>query len=260
MKTTEKAALLVLALLLTASWGFAYEKFESTVDETFALSPGGAVSLENINGDVTIEVWGRDEVRVYAVKSASSQELLDGLEVQIDASPSAVRIDTRYPSSRNEGRDGETRERRHMKVEYTLTVPRLAVVNDVDLVNGNLLIVGVEGGVEAETVNGNIVAREGSGEASLSTVNGEIELYVDRLDSSERVELETVNGTIDLYLSSSVGADIRAESVNGRLANDLGIDVKKGKYVGSSFRGSVGGGGSQVDLETVNGRITVHSW
>jgi DUF4097 and DUF4098 domain-containing protein YvlB len=145
-------------------------------------------------------------------------------------------------------------------VEYTLTVPRSAVIDDVDLVNGNLMIVGVEGGIDAETVNGNIVVRETAGEASLSTVNGGIEIYVDRLASADGVDLETVNGSIDLYLASSVGADIRAESVNGTLANDLGIAVAKGKYVGSSFDGTVGGGGSRVDLDTVNGRISVHSW
>jgi DUF4097 and DUF4098 domain-containing protein YvlB len=264
VKTSEKAAIILLALLITAAWGFTWERFEATVDETVALSPGGTVSLENVNGDVTIEVWDRDEVRVHAVKTASSQELLDGLKVEIDAKGSAVRIDTEYPSSRghraDEGHDHSKRGERHLQVEYTLTVPRSAAIDDVDLVNGNLLIVGVEGGVDADTVNGNIVVRESAGGASLSTVNGGIEIYVDQLDSAEGLELEAVNGSIDLYLASSVGADIRAESVNGSLANDLGIAVARGKYVGSSFDGSVGGGGSRVDLETVNGRISVHSW
>ena len=263
MKTSEKIAVIFLAALIVAAWGFSYERYESTVDETVALSPGGTVSLENVNGDVTIEVWDRNEVRVQAVKSASSQELLDGLEVDIDANPSSVRIDTEYPSSRDSWGEGHRQgkhEERHMKVEYTLTVPRSAAIDDVDLVNGNLLIVGVQGGVDAETVNGNVVVRDSAGETSLSTVNGGMEIYLDRLDSGDEVELEAVNGSIDLYLSSSIGADIRAESVNGTLANDFGISVAKGKYVGSSFNGSVGGGGSRVDLETVNGRITVHSW
>jgi DUF4097 and DUF4098 domain-containing protein YvlB len=264
VKTSERAAIVFLALLIAAGWGFAWERYEANIDETVALSPGGTVSLENVNGDVTIEVWDRDEVRVQALKIASSQELLDGLKVEIDAKPSAVRINTDYPSSRgyrgDEGHDHSQREERHLRVEYTLTVPRSAVIDDVDLVNGNLLIVGVEGGVDAETVNGNIVVRETAGEASLSTVNGGIEIYVDRLPSAEGVDLESVNGSIDLYLASSVGADIRAESVNGTLANDLGIAVAKGKYIGSSFDGSVGGGGSRVELETVNGTISVHSW
>ena len=47
-----------------------------------------------------------------------------------------------------------------MKVEYTLTVPRWAVIDDVELVNGSLMITGVQGGIDADTVNGNIVVRE----------------------------------------------------------------------------------------------------
>ncbi len=147
-----------------------------------------------------------------------------------------------------------------MKVEYTLTVPRGAAVDDVDLVNGNLMVVGVEGGVDAETVNGNIVVREGAGGASLSTVNGAIELYVGNGGSTESIEMESVNGSLDLYLSPSAGADIRAETVNGRIANEFGIEVRKGKYVGSSLKGAVGHGGSRVDLDTVNGSINVHNW
>ena len=263
MRRTEKIAIVMVAVLCAAAWATAIDRFEESIDKTVALAANGTVSLDNINGDVTIEVWDRSEVRIQAVKEASSQELLDGLKVEIHAGADVVRIDTDYPSNKR-SRDGfddhERGERRHMKVEYTLTVPRTATVSGVDLVNGNLMIVGVEGGVDAETVNGNIVVRESAGDASLSTVNGGIELYVDRLGYGERVDLEAVNGSIDLYLAASAGADINAETVNGRLSNDLGIDVRKGKYVGASFSGSVGGGGARVDLETVNGKIAVHSW
>jgi DUF4097 and DUF4098 domain-containing protein YvlB len=264
MKEVRLTAVVLCALLLAAGWVVGFEGYQETIDKRFPLSVGGTVSLENVNGDVTIEVWENSEVWVQAVKSASSQELLDGLEVEIDASSSAVRIDTKYPSTRRSkhaAQDHEKRERGSFtKVEYTLTIPRTAVVDEVDLVNGNLMIVGVEGGVEAETVNGNIVVREGAGDASLSTVNGDIELHADRLGYGESIDLESVNGALDLYLAASAGAEIRAESLNGRLRNDFGIEVRKGKYVGSDLKGNVGGGGALVNLETVNGSITVHSF
>lgn len=250
-------------LLLTAGWAAGFEGFQETIDKRFPLSAGGTVSLDNVNGDVTIEAWENAEVWVRAVKSASSQELLDDLKVKIDASSSAIRIDTEYPSNRSSDRRDHDHEKGkhggHSKVEYTLTIPRTAVIDEVNLVNGNLLIVGVEGGMEAETVNGNIIVRDGAGDASLSTVNGGIELYADRLSYGETIDLETVNGTVDLYLAASAGAEIRAESVNGKLSNDFGIEVHKGKYVGSDLKGTVGGGGARVNLETVNGSITVHS-
>ncbi len=64
----------------------------------------------------------------------------------------------------------------HSEVEYTLTVPRFASIDGVDLVNGDLLIDGVEGDIEADTVNGTIVVRGAAGEIELDTVNGGIEL------------------------------------------------------------------------------------
>ena len=246
-------------VLLAAGWAAGYEKYEATFDQSYELASGGEISLDNVNGDVTIEVWSGSEVRVQAVKTASSPELLDELKIIVDADSSAVRIETRYPSSRRSDDHDQPQERRHMKVEYTLTVPQFAVIDSVDLVNGNLLIDGVEGGVEAETVNGNIVVRNGAGDFALSTVNGGIELYAGHTGSVGDVEMESVNGSLDLYLASSGGAEIRAESVNGRIDNDFGLEVKKGKYVGSSLHGTVGGGGSSVDLETVNGRISVHN-
>jgi DUF4097 and DUF4098 domain-containing protein YvlB len=230
--------------------------YQETVDQTYALAAGGSVSLDNVNGDVSIEVWERTEVRVFAVKSASSPELLELLLVEVDAKPDAVRINTRYLSTNNfKHEKGD-----HRQVEYTLTVPRSAKIEDVDLVNGSLLVIGVEGGVQAETVNGNIAVRECSGSAALSTVNGGIELYTNRLDRGEGVDLEAVNGSLDLYLSAGVGAEVRAESLNGTIRNDFGLEVRKGKYVGSDLSGVIAGGGSNIQLETVNGSIGVHAW
>jgi hypothetical protein len=256
MSLKSRIVLVLSVLLIGAGWVAAGEVFEEVFDQSYPLAAGGMIGLENVNGDVSIEVWERDEVRVYAVKSASTTELLDGLEIKVDAGKRGLHIDTQYPSTRHQ----YGKHHSHMKVEYTLTVPRLARIDDIDLVNGNLSVAGVEGGVSAATVNGNILVRDCAGDAHLSTVNGGIEARVDRLGPANSLDMESVNGRLDLYLASSIGADLKADSVNGRLKNDFGIDVRKGKYVGSDFQGTVGGGGAEVALETVNGSINVHSW
>jgi DUF4097 and DUF4098 domain-containing protein YvlB len=238
--------------LLVAGAGFASD-FTEIFDQTYAVDQGARIGLENINGDLTIEVWDRPEVRVYAVKSASSPERLDALLIEVEASDRGVFVDTHYPNSRDlapADRHG------HSEVEYTLTVPRTSMVEDVELVNGDLLVDGVEGSVDADTVNGSIVVRGASGEIELETVNGRIELELGSLVSDE-VQLGSVNGTIEVYLRGS--AEIRAETVNGRIRNDFGLEVKKGKYVGSSMDGTIGGGGPIIEIETVNGAIRVSS-
>ncbi len=256
MRRASKQGVVVCVLFSVAAWGFADQQYSEVFDQTYALDEGGSVALDNVNGDVSIEVWEQPQVKVHAVKKASSRELLEGLQVKVMANGAAVRITTEYPSTR--GHSGG--ERIQLEVEYTLTVPRSGVLDDIDLVNGNLSVVGVEGGVQAESVNGTIVVRESAGRAVLSTVNGGIELYVDRLGDDDDVELESVNGAIDLYLSGSVGADLRAETVNGQIRNGFGLEVHKGKYVGADLQGAIGGGGPRIEIETVNGKIRVDTW
>jgi DUF4097 and DUF4098 domain-containing protein YvlB len=249
MKTTITMCAVVL-LAAGAAWAGDYSE---TFDQSYALDHDGSVGLENINGDVTIEVWDRAEVRVYAIKRASSQERLDKLRIDVDVSGDRLAVDTDYPSSRDLG---FADHHGHSEVEYTLTVPRSITIDEVELVNGDLVVDGVLGGVEADTVNGSVVVRNAAGELEIETVNGRIEAELGP-DAVDEVSMSSVNGAIDVFISGS--AEIRAETVNGSIRNDLGIEVHKGKYVGSSMRGSVGGGGPIIDLDTVNGAITVSS-
>jgi len=238
----------VFVLVLGAALAAADQPYEEFFDQTYAVSSTAAVSLENVNGDVSIEVWDRDEVWVKAVKRASSPELLSKLQIDVAATDDSVRIDTDYQRTNDHG---------HRSVEYTLMVPRQARIEDVELVNGDLSISGVEGGVEADCVNGGMEVRDVGGTIHLESVNGSIECSTgSHLGNS--VSLSAVNGTIDLHLASGTSAHITAETVNGRLSNDLGFEVRKGKYVGASMSGTIGGGGPTVELETVNGAIAVH--
>lgn len=238
--------ILVLGATLAVGSDQPYEEY---VDQTFSVTTAARVSLDNVNGDASIAVWDRDEVRVQAVKKASSPELLAELEVEIAATGDRVDIETHYPSRQGSGQS--------RSVEYTLTVPRGARLASVDLVNGSLLIVGVEGGVEASCVNGGVRAEGLAGRIELGSVNGSVEVALSAMAPGDAVVVESVNGPIEVLVPRGAGATLRAETVNGRITNDLGLEVRKGRYVGSSMHGVVGSGAAEVSLETVNGPITV---
>lgn len=239
--------ILVLGVAFAVS---ADEPYEEIIDQAFAVAATARVSLENVNGDVSIEAWDRDEVRVHAVKRASSPELLAELEVEIDATADLVDIDTHYPSRMRSGHG--------TSVEYTLTVPRTARLDSIDLVNGDLLMTGVEGGVEADSVNGTIRAEGVAGDVDLATVNGAIELDASTLGGGDELTLESVNGGIEVILPASADGSLDAETVNGSIRTDLGIEVRKGRYIGSSMHGTLGSGTGRLSIETVNGPISVH--
>ena len=89
-----------------AAMAVAEQPYEEYFDQTYPVASGVEVSLENVNGDVSVDVWDRNEVRVEAVKKASSADLLAKMEIEIEATQAAIDIETDLPStSRRRGPD-----------------------------------------------------------------------------------------------------------------------------------------------------------
>lgn len=243
---------LAALLLLTASVALA--DVTEIEEHRFTLKDGGRFSLDNINGDTVIEGVDGNEVFIKATKKAGSQEYLDGLEVQIDASDSSVQIETRHPKGNwfKWGKDGSG------SVSYEVRVPRAMELDSIESVNGRVHISGVTGAVKASTVNGELDLDDLGGDARLETVNGGIEAQFDRLEGNQRVSVDAVNGTITLHLPAETSARVTAETLNGSIkAADFGLEVVKG-MVGRDLQGDIGSGEARIDIDTVNGSIRLN--
>lgn len=113
----------------------------------------------------------------------------------------------------------------------------------------------MRGEVRATCVNGRLDARELGGEANLSTVNGSLEAHSSRAGP---VEISSINGSIDLTLPSDTKANLEATTVHGSLHNDFGLATSGDGWMGHELRGQLGGGGSDIRLNDVNGAIEIH--
>lgn len=226
--------------------------------QSYPLTLTGRVNISNINGDVHINAWDRNEVKIDAIKRAYNRERLSEATIDITNTADSVTIKTKYPE-RNPTFDGRTwsRENNPASIEYTLTVPRAARIEGVSLVNGSLDIDGVQGDVRASLVNGKVKANDLSGELNLNTVNGAIEVNAAGLYASRGVNLSSVNGAIILSVPSGASAQVKASVVNGQISNDFGLTVEEGQYVGRSLTGQIGSGGPRIRLNNVNGSITI---
>ena len=226
------------------------EKFE----QTYSLSANGRVSVSNVNGSITIETWDNNQVKLEVVKTADSKERLAEAEIKIDAKPDAFSVETNYGNAqRNSGNWNNAK----IEVEYRLTVPRNAVLNEIEAVNGSISISNAYNLTKASAVNGGIKASNLRGTAILSTVNGTVEADFDQLQTGSKISLNTVNGTVNLIIPSDANATLRADSVNGNITNDFGLPVRKGQYVGRDLYGKVGSGDVQIRLNSVNGALSI---
>ncbi len=237
-------AALIAMILAPSAFAASPNNVTEEFHKTVPLNATGRVSLENVNGNVEITGWDKNEVQIDAVKSARDQERLEEAKIELDGSGDAVRIRTRYP-------EGHTNNN-PASVHYTLHVPAGAQLDKISLVNGSLEVAQVQGEVDASLVNGKLTAHDLAGRTKLSTVNGSSNVEFRSLTNVSEIKISAVNGSINLVLPASPNAEISASSVNGSIKTDFPIQVQSG-FTGRRLTGTLGSGGTRIDLSNVNG-------
>jgi hypothetical protein len=241
--------------LLAAAQGNASDKGRYTEEfhQTYPLTAGGRIELDNINGAVHITAWDQNQVKVDAVKYAGTKERLDQAKIEVEAGSDFVSIRTKYPNH-DQTFDGGRND--PAGVEYTLTVPRSARLDEIKLINGSLDVHGAGGEVRASCINGHLTAEGLQGRVKLSTINGRLEAHFERLANAP-VELSSVNGNVELILPSDAKAELEASTVSGGITDEFGFPVHNRRFIGHDLRGQLGGGGTRIRVSNVNGRIEI---
>ena len=244
MKTTALLLCSALALTVTAS-AKVTEKFA----QTYPLEATGSIQLENVNGSVEIVAWDKAEVSLEAEKSAREQEGLDRMHLKIESSPGRLFVKTEMEKK------WKFWDNMNAQVHYKLRVPAGASLVKINVVNAGIHVIGLKGSVNLETVNGTLEAEGLSGPGKFESVNGSIRVAYASLAGQPDISLKTVNGGGTLKLPADAAFRLETETVNGHTSCDFPITLEKsGKH---ELRGTVNGGGPRVQMESVNGGLSV---
>jgi len=225
------------------------------------MAAGKTLEIKGVNGDIRTTLASGNEASVTATKTARRSDP-DGVEIKVLEDADGVTICVLYPSPRrgepNECGSGNhgrmNTENNDVTVTFTVAVPA-GVHYVANTVNGEIRVAALKSDVEAETVNGSIRIST-SGRAEARTVNGSIEATMGNANWEDDVAFTTVNGGITLELPSEVNAELKASTVNGDISSDFPVTVQ-GRFGPRSMRGTLGRGGHELALETVNGSITL---
>lgn len=247
MRALAHSALLFSSLILSGCMAGEFgEAARGHFDKTVDFSPGGRFRLENTNGRVTIETWNQSKVQIEAEKTASSQEALDLIRIEVWGQGDRVEVKTEMPHGDWFFWGGPRR------VDYRIHLPEDAQV-EVKVVNGPVRVDGVAGQIRVSTVNGPARVADASGPVEIKTVNGPVEADYRRL-SSGRHSFSTVNGPVTLYLPSDAQGRFEAHTVNGPISTDFPLEGsrKAGRH---RLEGRLGEGGGSLEVRTVNGPV-----
>jgi len=244
MRRTALHVVVLVAAAVLAAPSFA---FDETFQQTYPLPTGGSFRLQNVNGSVHLSGWDREEVQIRAVKSARWYPGdLHRVQIEVEARPDSVAVETRYPAD-----DGV-----EVYVEYRIRVPRRVRLTHVATVNGTVRVSSVEARGELLSVNGNVEVFDSSGRLDAHTTNGNVRLELRQIDPGGPLTAETVNGSIVLALPPDAGAELDVRSVNGDFQSELPLTLR-GSLGAREFHGRLGAGGSSIRARTVNGAIRV---
>ena len=221
---------------------------------------GNAIEIKGVNGGITATASTGQEVEVSAVMRGRRS---NPAEVRLDIVQHAdgVTICAMYPSSDSRPNECAPGDGGRMNVKdndvnvaFTVRVP--AGVRFIGhTVNGDVSAEGLAAPVSVRTVNGDAQFSTSSyGDAS--TVNGSIRGSMGSTQWSQSLKFRTVNGSISLDLPSDTSTDLQAATVNGSITTDFPITVS-GRVNPRRLTGTIGGGGRSMDLETVNGSVSL---
>lgn len=225
------------------------------------LRPGDLLEIRNINGAVRVTQTSGSRAEVIVtkrvkrgdgdlVKAILEEErgVMRVCTIYLNRDPNRTTCDGRNSVSRQRGDDLE------VEMRYEVRLPK-GVRLDGKTVNGGLTVEGVDTPVRLATVNGSI-SFDGVGAHEMETVNGAIDARFTRAEWSGAVSLKTVNGAITLALPDGADLTLEGRTMNGGINSDFPVTMQ-GRWGPRSFRGTIGRGGREMRLETINGGVNI---
>jgi hypothetical protein len=246
----------LLALAIMLGLGL-LSQAQDTADSfhwTGKLAANQLLQIKNVSGAIDAEGVQGDTVEVSAVKSGPDR---DQVRVEVVQTGDGVTICAVYPGSTCDG-GGKSHGNIKAKVDFTVRLPRNLRFSASN-VNGRVRAEDLGRPVKVNTVNGGIEVSSSSW-VSATSVNGAVRVSMGSADWDGKLKINTVNGSIVLDMPVDLSAEVSFSSVNGSLTSDFPLNVQGGAFTHGPkrLRGTIGNGGRELDVSTVNGSLQIH--
>jgi hypothetical protein len=258
------------------------------IDTTVQVARGDRLDISNYGGDVSLQTWSRNAVRVVANTSSHARVEVSnaGSVVSVRTEgrrgpPPSVDLEITAPTWMRLDLSGVYTDVKVIGLQAPISIETVQGDIDVSGGQGNVSLQSVEGSVtlrnakgriEAHSVNQDVIVSDASGELNVETVNGEIALkhvdatsleassvngdvrYDGPIHNGGRYSLTTHNGDIGLSVLPGTNASVSVSTFNGEFKSDFEVSVTQ-THKGRRLSFTLGNGSAQVTLESFQGTI-----
>jgi hypothetical protein len=132
-----------------------------TFEETYPVTTGTRLNIQNRNGSITMVPVDGDSIVVRAVKRTSyGKSAFDRIRIDVTMGDPFTVVTT------------VLREPARVSVDYELRIPRFMLVRTADTTNGSIEVTGVKGVMELHSSNGSVTTTNGTIDARLPRSTG----------------------------------------------------------------------------------------
>jgi len=214
------------------------------------LPPGKSLSIEVTIGTVRIDGWDKPDVEIIVERRAPDNAQLARVPLTIDDSP--ARLSVRALQTENTTDPA-------CRTDVTIRVPRTALLDRVQVLEGRIAIDGFSGSLTADIRRGPIDGKNVSGTLRLEAGIGSVTISEARLSETGLLRLRSFNGDVRLSLAARpVNARIMALALNGHVKSDIPL-TRRDTWGPRWGEATLGKGEPVISIDVVTGMVEIKS-
>ena len=242
----------VIAVVDRSSEG-RFRSLERPFHRTVDLESGGAIVLENGDGDIEISGWEAERVDITAYRRrnlppsagiyfSAKRFSLPDIHAQKTGETVMIRA------------EGEGVGDAGTSVRYVIKVPRSVRLDRVSNVRGNILISDVFGRAVIDAAEGHIRIANFSGSLDVRLESGRIEAELLDLREGDRIRIRNEQGEIVVHLEPGVSGRFSLESPAGSIFSEIDLHHP---LPAREVVSTTGEGGVSLELTAIRGDIRI---
>lgn len=224
--------------------------FTDRQTQVMSLPAGKPLSVDITIGSVRIEGWDKPGAEIVVERRVPNAAQLARVPLVIEDTPARVSVRALQTDNTTDPA---------LRADVTARVPRNAVIDRVQVLEGRINVEGFAGTLTADIRRGPIDGKDLSGSLRLEAGIGSVTLTNTRLSPDGLLRLRAFNGDVRLTLASRPpDARIMALALNGQVKSEIPLTMRDtwGPRWGET---TLGNGEPVISIDVVTGTAEIKS-
>jgi DUF4097 and DUF4098 domain-containing protein YvlB len=219
---------------------------KTKLDVTIPDNWGEDLDIKNTSGSISANELKGDDISIVTISGSISIDKLMGKNIEIKSTSGAIAVDQVIASAKFTGST--------ISGKYAVNVIESREV-DLNSTSGVIDVSDAQcDDFDARSISGDIDITLKKGNADIETTSGRIKIKF--LDGFDTIKAKSISGKVLVSVPENSQFDVDIRTISGSIkCSDFSMKVNSSKS--NELKGTVGSGGSQIDVNSASGNVEI---